>query len=407
MKPQRISLLGIIVAMILIQPFGKVAADENKSAIPVETVIVERQPIEERLELTGSVAAIKSVTVYSKVNGVIEKLLVERGMKVKKGDVIAIVEHKAELAQREELQAAVEVARVGLIQARAGVEVAKAALAQAQAQLENASIEKTRIENLYKDKAVPKQKYDAVMAQYKIALAGRDLAAAQLTAAKARVKQAKAGLTQAQAALKRLDVRIADYTITAPISGVITARYVDEGAMDSPAMPIVQIMDTSILKVNCDVAQVNAGKVRVGQDVIMTSDTYRGVEFAGKVHIVNPALNPRTRTLPVEIRCNGKPTGAKATASATLKPGMFVKVNIITGTKQALVIPRDCLLRLPATNVWYVFVVKNNKAYKRTVTIGTTRGNRVEVIKGLKEGEKVVIKGQGLLKTGMTVYESK
>lgn len=406
MNHLRVVFVGVLLIAAGIGPTSALA-DARESSVPVQTILASEREIEQTLELTGSVSALKTVTVLSKVTGEIEKLLVERGMQVKAGDPIAVVEHEAELAQRDELVAAVEMAEVGVRQAQAAVKVAEAALAQAEAQLENAALEKTRIENLYKDKSVPKQKYDAVMAQYKIAVAGRDLAAAKLTAAKAQVAQAQAALKQAKAALRRLDVRIADYTVRAPFSGVVTARYVDQGAMDNPALPIVQLMDVSTLKVNCDVAQVNAGKVKKGQKVILTTDAWPEVEFPGTVFIVNPAVTPKTRTLPVEIRTDGRPAGAPAGGDIRLKPGMFVKVSIQVGAKRCLAVPRDCLMRLPGTGVYYLFVVKDGKAEKRTVTLGIGRGNYVEVVEGVAPGEKVVVKGQVNLKTGMAVHEAK
>jgi RND family efflux transporter MFP subunit len=369
----------------------------------VTTVVARKDALAQTLDLTGGVAGFKEVTVYSKVTGVIEKLLVERGMGVKKGDVIAVVEHKTEMAQREELVTAAEAARVAIRQAEAAVEVAEAAQQQAEAQLENAALEKGRVENLYKENSVPKQKYDAVMAQYKVALAGRDLAAANLRAGQEAVAQAKVGLTQARAALERLDVRIAEYTIGAPISGVVTARFVDGGAMDNPALPIVQIMDTSTLKVNCDVAQVNAGRVRKAQAVAITTDAYPDTMFEGIIKIVNPSLDSKTRTLPVEIHTTGKRTSDSAETSTLLKPGMFVKVGIDLGTKTGIVVPRDCLMRLPGTGVYHLFTVKDGKAEKGAVELGVSRGNLVEVIHGVREGDRVVIKGQVNLKTGTPV----
>ncbi|MBW1723151.1 MAG: efflux RND transporter periplasmic adaptor subunit [Deltaproteobacteria bacterium] len=401
------SVLNLVVIGSILAICGLASAGEQESTVPVTTVVVRKHAIKQTLALTGSVEAFRRVTVYSKVTGVIEKLLVERGMKVKKGDVIAVVEHETELAQRKELLAAVEAAKVGVRQAEAADGVAQAALQQAEAQLENAVLEKTRAQNLYADNSIPKQKYDAIMAQYKIALAGRDLAAAKVKAAQAALAQAKVGLKQAEAALYRLDTRIADYTIRAPIAGVVTARFVDEGAMDSPSLPIVEIMDTSILKVNCDVAQVDAAKVKEGQEVKIITDAYPGVEFEGKVAIVNPSLDSKTRTLPVEIRTTGKPVAGKGEGAVSPKPGMFVKLTIAIGEKTALAVPRDCLMRLPGTGVYYLFVVKDGKAEKRTVEVGVGRDNLVEIISGVTEGDRVVIRGQANLKSGTPVIEAK
>ncbi len=347
-------------------------------AVPVTTAAAARHTIEETLELTGNVEALNSVTVYSKVSGIIEKLAVERGMKVKRGDVIAVVEHRAETARRGRLAAAVK--------------VAEASLAQAVAQRENAELEKRRAENLYREKSIPKQKYDAVLASYKVAAAGEKLAEANLVAARK--------------ALEEMDVRLSDYTIRAPIAGVVSERFVDEGAMDTPTMPIVSILDTSMLKITCDVAQVNAAQVREGQAARITTDAYPGYTFTGTVSIVNPALDPASRTRQVEIRTSGEPEGGVAAGGVLLRPGMFVKLNIGTGKRNVLAVPRDCLMRLPGTGVYYLFTVKDGTAQKRIVELGTSRGNLVEIVRGIKVGERVVVKGQVNLKTGTRVVET-
>ena len=347
-------------------------------AVPVTTAAAAKHTIEETLELTGNVEALNSVTVYSKVSGIIEKLAVERGMKVKRGDVIAVVEHRAETARRGRLAAAVK--------------VAEASLAQAVAQRENAELEKRRAENLYREKSIPKQKYDAVLASYKVAAAGEKLAEANLVAARK--------------ALEEMDVRLSDYTIRAPIAGVVSERFVDEGAMDTPTMPIVSILDTSMLKITCDVAQVNAARVRAGQAARITTDAYPGYTFTGTVSIVNPALDPASRTRQVEIRTSGEPEEGVAAGGVLLRPGMFVKLNIGTGKRNVLAVPRDCLMRLPGTGVYYLFTVKDGTAQKRVVELGTSRGNLVEIVRGIKVGERVVIKGQVNLKTGTRVVET-
>jgi len=117
-----------------------------QDAVPVSTVKVRVHSLETELDLKGEIRAFAEITVYSKVNGVIEKLLVEKADMVKRGDIIAIVEHRSELAQRKELLAVVESAKVAIRQAESAVRVAEASLSQAEAQLENAILEKTRAE---------------------------------------------------------------------------------------------------------------------------------------------------------------------------------------------------------------------------------------------------------------------
>lgn len=369
-----------------------------RDAVPVSTVKVRVYSLETELDLKGEIRAFAEITVYSKVNGVIEKLLVEKGDMVKKGDVIAVVEHRSELARRKELLAAVESAKVGIRQAESAVRVAEASLSQAEAQLENATLEKNRAENLLKDKSMPRQRYDALIAQYKVAMAGKELAEANLTSAKEAMFQSKTGFARSTAALEQLDVRIADFTIRAPISGVISARFVDEGAMDSPQLPIVSITNVDILKVYSQVPEADVARVKKGTKATILVDAYPGVQFQGDVVIINPTLDPKTRTMGFEIYLKGEKV------LHLLKPGMFARAILHLGTRNVLAVPKDCLLRLPGTGVYYAFAVENGIAKKRPdIKLGISKGGLVEVISGLSEGEDVVVAGQGLLKTGAQV----
>ncbi len=354
------------VAALLLLANSSIAAQQ--SAVPVTTVEVKKHVLEETLELTGDVCAFAEVTVYSKVSGVIEKLFVEVGMRIEKDDAIAVVEHKAETAKRAQLAAAVG--------------VAEAQLVQAEAQLENARLEKQRAEKLSKDKSIADQRFDNIMAQYRIAAAGKDLAKANLAAAKK--------------GLEQMDVRLSDYTIRAPISGVVSERFIDEGAMDNPQLPIVTIADTRVLKIESQVPEADVIKVRKGMEAEVAVDAYPQEKFLGKVEIVDPSLDEKTRTMGFEVYMRD--------ANELLKPGMFARITLHVRTLDELALPIDCLLRRPGTGVYYAFIVEGGVAKKvMDIKTGMRKGNLIEIKTGLKEGDQVVVVGQGLLKTGTPV----
>lgn len=355
---------------------GTTADPERQKPVPVVTTIAGKHRLSLILRTTGSVRANREIEVRPKVSGFIEKLPVERGDFIKKGDIITVIEHKAELAEKARLEAAVK--------------VAEAELDRARAQLENASLERDRAEQLYKDKAIPKQRYDSIIAQYKMAVAQERLAEANLLAAKMVVEQIK--------------IRIEDFTIRSPMDAYIASRYVDIGQMVTPASVIVRLIDESILRIDASIAQVSVASVRKGIEAIITADAYPNERFRGRVEIISPALDPKTRTLPVEIHTDG--IGLNS-GKRLLRPGMFVNVQIKLGSKEVVAIPHDALMRYPGTGVYYIFVVEDGKALLRTVKLGISEGNLVEIVSGLKEGERVVIEGQVNLKSGMPVVEDK
>lgn len=389
------TIIGYIALIYLLAINGAMAKEK---AVPVEVIEAKIQRIEQEISLTGDICAFSQVVVYSKVSGIIEKLNVEKGDRVEKGDVLAVVEHNMELAQKAQAEASVAAAKAAIQQAKSQKEVAMASLKQAEANLELMKLELDRITQLFENNTVSKQQYDEVMAKYKVSVATRDLAAANLRAAEAGINAAEAGLQQALAQLKQIEIRIQDYYIRAPISGIISKRFVDEGAMDSPQQPIVEITQMDKIKVITEVAEKDIALIKPGLSVVFNVESYPEKTFTGKVALIDPTLDFRTRTMGLEIHSENP--------ELLLKPGMFAHLCIKAGTRETLCIPQDALMRLPGTGVYYVFKIVNGVAKKVNVTLGIKKGNLAEITDGLKPGDIIVVKGQGLLKTGTPVVIS-
>ncbi len=344
-------------------------AQGNGRAISVEVVRVQKRVLSEVVRCSGTVIPARRVKVFPKVSGVLEKICVDKGQRVKKGDVIAVIEHRLESAREKELEASLK--------------VAEAALKQAEAQLALARVEKERAVKLLEGNGMSKQDYDRVVARYRVAVAGRDLAAARLEMAKR--------------ALGRMKIRLDDFTVKAPFGGLVSARFMDAGALCSPSVPLVSLVDDGILKVSCEVPQVDVFKVQPGQDARVLLDG--GRSRPGKVSLVVPALDPRTRTAHVEIVLSSL---GKREGSVRLLPGMFVKVEIAAVSKVVTAVPAAAVLRTEDGG-WYVFAVKDGRAYRREVSTGLRDGDWVEVVGGLEEGALVVVRGYGALKEGAEV----
>jgi len=337
--------------------------------VPVKVSKVQHRQMTWKLDLIGNIKPKQEVNVYSKIAGeILEKLLVEKGDRVKKGQLIGVIEKETITAK--------------LNQAKAALNAARANLAQIEANLKSIEKDYKRIKRLYIQKAVSKQKLDHITAQYDATLAAK--------------KSALAQIKQAEATLKEVQIRYHDHTIYAPISGVITARYVDEGAMMDIKKPIVRITDDSIVKVNVAINEKDLPYVKIGQIAYIKVDAYPDKVFKGEVKVINPRIDPATRTALIEIHIQNP--------KRLLKAGMFTHVNLILGKKLVLAVPKDALQKMPATGVYYLFVVDKNKiAHMRNVKTGISEGNFVEIIKGLKRGELVVTYGQNRLKEGLAV----
>jgi HlyD family secretion protein len=333
------------------QKKGKIKTTEK---IPVQIAEARSMHLNSILEQIGDIRSVIEVDVCPKVpDKIIEKLLVEKGDFVKRGAPIAVLEKDTITAR---------------------VAQAKATVDMAEANLDVLEKDYARIEYLYKEKAAAKQQLDHINAQ---------------------LKAAKAQLRQAHEALKQLEILYKEHKICAPIDGFVSARYIDQGAMSDTKNPIIRISSQEKLKIVTSVTEKDFPHVKKGMKVEIMVDAFLDRVFNGTVSVINPTLDPATRTGEIEIYIPNK--------DLTLCSGMFAHVRLYLGEKEATVILRDALINLPGTGNYYVYVVENAYAVQKNIKTGISQGEYTEVVFGLKAGEQVVIKGQNRLRDGVAV----
>ena len=212
----------------------------------------------------------------------------------------------------------------------------------------------------------------------------------------AEITAAETGLKQAQAALGLAEEMLSNATITAPISGIVAKRFVDEGAMAAPAAPLFTVVDMDKVKAVVDVTEANIARVSMGDTADISVVALPGEKIKGQVTMISPTINSMSRTTAVEI--------AIENSSHRLKPGMFANVIIpIDIHENAVVIPRSTVIEDRISHKNYVFVVNNDTSARREIEIGIARSDRVEVLSGVDAGEKMVVSGQHYLKDGERV----
>ena len=179
-----------------------------------------------------------------------------------------------------------------------------------------------------------------------------------------------------------------DAKITAPISGVVTSRIVDMGDYVKNGMPVANIVDIAELKVKLNVGEKNVFQLKVGDPVEVSTDIYPGVTFKGKISTISDK-GDEAHTYPVEVSLANSKTHP-------LKAGMFGTVFFNSGSKdEKLFIPRDALIG--SVKDPQVYVINNGVASLRSIVVGNTYDKNLEVLKGLKVGDKVVVNGQNNL----------
>jgi membrane fusion protein (multidrug efflux system) len=323
-------------------------AKDGIPAVPVEVAATRRAEMAAIYSGTAPVESERKAFVMPKVKGEIRAVLADEGQRVREGQTLARLD-----GDQLRLEVALNEATMRKLErdyAR-NLELQQKGLISA-----------TAIDNL---------KYEL-----EAATANWELARLQLSYCDIR-SPISGTVTQ------RLDVVKVGNTVT-PVGGVIDSA-------DS-SLFVIEDLDTLIVRVN--VPERELSKLSVGQMAELDFDAVPGRRFAGKISLISPYINAQTATFEVRIRLTDD--------DALLRPGMFARVAIVYERKlDALQIPRTALL--DGDGPPKVFVVQEGKAMERAVQLGLSNGAMVEVVSGLKDGEQVVVVGQGALKPGATV----
>ena len=252
--------------------------------------------------------------------------------------------------------------RVGAGQAVARMEATQAS--QAQIQLADAKTNFARMDELYKVGGVSKAQWE----------------------------QAKSAVDQAKLAYGNA----AENTVLrSPISGFVTAKNYDNGDMTSPQLPVVVIQQIAPVKAVIGVSEQYYSYLKKGAAATLSVDALGEETFSGIVTNIFPTLDPVTHTVSTEIEIANK--------DLKLRPGMYARVHLDFGTKEALTVPDKAIVRQAGSGARYVYVFSGGKAVYRAVELGQQQGDLYEVVSGLNAGDQVITSAPSNLKNGLSV----
>ncbi len=212
-----------------------------------------------------------------------------------------------------------------------------------------------------------------------------------------------------EASRGQLAVQAGDAEVRAPISGVLAGKLLEAGDTASPQVPLCRILDIDKLRVEIGLMEEDAVRVRAGMPVRLKLDCCPDQVFQGQVSRVWPYLDPASRTNTIEVVLEN-PENEKG--GKLLKPGMFGTAEIVLGTRKGATVVPEAALMLDAEllkqqktgeSLRLAFVFEQGKASRRVVRAGSRSGDMVEVIKGLRPGEQVIVRGQHGLRDGQLV----
>lgn len=319
----------------------------------VATQTVSLSPIPEGMEAVGTVKARNAAVIAARLPGTVTGVYVAEGERVGRGKLLVTLEAAESTAQASAASASAEEALRGLEEARARKRLADATF--------------ERYHNLFREEAVTRQELDNRRAD-------KDVADQGVARAEARLAAAREGARAAGA--------VAGYArITAPLAGVVTAKQVERGMTVFPGMPLLTVEEEGSYRLEVAVPESLVAKVRVG-DMVRVSVDGAGVAASGRVAEVVPAADPASRTFTAKVDLSG----------AGVKSGMFGRVFLPTGERKGILVPRSAVVERGALNsVWVVD--GRGIARMRLVKPGVVQGDRVEILAGLAEGERVAVGG--------------
>lgn len=188
--------------------------------------------------------------------------------------------------------------------------------------------------------------------------------------------------------------------LRSPIDGVVSARGYDQGDMYAMQGPLFVVQQVSPVKMLVAVSERDYTKVKEGAAVTLRADAFQGETFQGKVSKVYPTVDAATHTVNVEVKVPNK--------DRRLRPGMYASARIVFGTNHSVVVPASAIIKQQGSGVKNAYVYNQDGSVSlRTVTLGRQLSDRVEILSGIEDGEKVVIKGQSALRNGIKVELAK
>ncbi len=320
---------------------NEVQTKETKQvqAVPVKTMAIKSELINKTISYTASLIPFEEIYLAPAAPGKIEKIYVEIGDRVSKGQVIATMD-------------------------RTNLESARINIANLKTNFE-------RLEELKKTNTIADQQYDEVKAAY-------------------------------DAAKVSYQFLLDNTELKAPFNGVISGKYFEDGETFSGApntragkAAIVTIVQINKLKALIGISASYYPQIKKGMKANISCDIYPNQTFEGEIYNIYPTIDDATKTFTVEVKINNP--------DLKLRPGMFAKIQLNLGEGKAILVPTIALIKQTGTNDLYLFVNKNNIAVKQPVQTGRLFDDKTEILEGINEGDEIIVEGQNKLRNQTTI----
>lgn len=405
-KRKNALLITLIFALILI---STLIITNYLNAIKVKTQAVKRMGLNITVTATstGTIKSDNEAKITAQRIGRITRLMFEEGDIIKEGQVIAELEAEEAFYNMKLSEATLNKTRFVLEQMKAAYESLRVSvekdIEKARAILTEVDSRRKRLLELKEMGYVTDMDIDAVQKEYEVAKANLESTIASRETLKAKLSEIKAQEEAVREALNSFNIAKLNYDysfIRSPISGVITSRPVKIGEGVNKGSHIATVVSTGSMYIEAFIDEADVAKVRIGQEVNITMDSYPGKVFKGEVYRISPVVlggKQETRTFEVRVRLKDK--------DILIKPGMSADIEIIVESiPNVLALPSQAVVEKEGKR--YVYIIRDSRARLTPVDLGRFNWTFYEVLSGVKEGDKVIINTdvEGL-KEGVRVKE--
>jgi len=393
-KRRRIIWGAIVVVALAGGGYGvKAALSPSRTIDPSKIASAERGDLARVVVATGKIQPLSKVEIKSKASGIVKKLYVDYGERVKQGQLLAELD-------KVQLEAAERASRANLQAAEAALDSSKATLERNKVDAEGPDVpflklNMERAEQMYKDGVMSKSLVEDAEKNYQLALNKQVSAQRTLLVSKAEIAKCEAQVAQARASLENAQEDLRNSTIVSPIDGLVLSRDVNIGdavssilVLGSQATLIMTLGDVSEVYVQGKVDEADIGKVFLSQPARIVVESFKDKKFTGKVTKISPLGKEKDNVTTFEVRVSiSNPGGElKANMSANAEIMLEEKKNVLMVPEAALIYDKErkATVEIPDAKA-------DNGKKKLSVKLGISNGVKTEILEGLNEKQEVIL----------------
>jgi HlyD family secretion protein len=393
-RRRRIIWISIAVLVLGAGGYGVTAAlRPNRTIDPSKLVEVERGDLARVVVATGKIQPLSKAEIKSKASGIVKKIYVDYGDRVKQGQILAELD-------KIQLEAVKRESEANMQAAEAACDSAKATLARNKVDAEGPDVpflklSMDRAEKEFLEGVVAKSVVEDAQKNYQMGLNKQMSAQTNLTVSKADIAKSEAQVAQAKAALENAEEDLRNSTIVSPIDGLVLSRDVNVGdavssilILGSQATPIMTLGDVSEVYVQGKVDESDIGKVYLNQPARIVVESFKDKKFVGKVTKISPLGKEKDNVTTFEVRVSiSNPTGElKANMSANAEIMLEEKKNVLMVPEAALIYDKErkASIEIPDPKA-------DNGKKKLSVQLGISNGVKTEILRGLNEKQQVIL----------------